>query len=75
MHNKIIGVSGCARTGKDTFYNILKKYIPEVEQVALAFELKKDLKIVTRHDGENQDNVINMIEQVMKQMITKIENF
>ena len=38
-------------------------------------ELKKDLKIVTRHDGENQDNVINMIEQVMKQMITKIENF
>ena len=43
MHNKIIGVSGCARTGKDTFFNILKKYIPEVEQVALAFELKKDL--------------------------------
>ena len=38
-------------------------------------ELKKDLKIVTRHDGDNQDNVINMIEQVMKQMITKIENF
>lgn len=43
MQNKIIGVSGCARSGKDTFFNILKKYIPEVEQVALAYELKKDL--------------------------------
>jgi len=43
MHNKIIGVSGCARSGKDTFFNILKKYIPEIEQVALASELKKDL--------------------------------
>jgi hypothetical protein len=43
MHNKVIGVSGCARVGKDTFFNILKKYIPEVEQVALAYELKKDL--------------------------------
>ena len=43
MHNKIIGVSGCARSGKDTFFNILKKYLPEVEQVALAYELKKDL--------------------------------
>jgi hypothetical protein len=43
MSNKIIGVSGCARAGKDTFFNILKKYLPEVEQVALAYELKKDL--------------------------------
>ena len=43
MQNKIIGVAGCARSGKDTFFNILQKYIPEVEQVALAFELKKDL--------------------------------
>jgi hypothetical protein len=38
-------------------------------------ELKQDLKIVKRHDGDNQDDVINMIERVMKQMITKIENF
>jgi len=43
MLNKIIGVSGCARSGKDTFFSILKKYIPEIEQVALAQELKKDL--------------------------------
>lgn len=43
MHNKIIGVSGCARSGKDTFFGILKKYLPEVEQVALAYELKRDL--------------------------------
>lgn len=43
MYNKIIGVSGCARSGKDTFFNILKKYLPEIEQVALAYELKKDL--------------------------------
>jgi len=43
MYNKIIGVSGCARSGKDTFFSILKKHIPEVEQVALAQELKKDL--------------------------------
>lgn len=48
MHNKIIGVSGCARSGKDTFFNILKKYIPEVEQVALAYELKKDLDDFTK---------------------------
>jgi hypothetical protein len=38
-------------------------------------ELKQDLKIVKRHDGDNQDDVIKMIERVMKQMITKIENF
>lgn len=43
MQNKIIGVSGCARSGKDTFFAILRKYLPEVEQVALAHELKKDL--------------------------------
>jgi hypothetical protein len=43
MQNKIIGIAGCARSGKDTFFNILKKYLPEVEQVALAGELKKDL--------------------------------
>lgn len=43
MQNKVIGVSGCARSGKDTFFNILQKYLPEVEQVALAYELKKDL--------------------------------
>lgn len=48
MLNKIIGVSGCARSGKDTFFNILKKYIPEVEQVALAYELKKDLDDFTK---------------------------
>lgn len=43
MQNKVIGVSGCARAGKDTFFAILKKYLPDVEQVALALELKKDL--------------------------------
>ena len=48
MFNKIIGVSGCARSGKDTFFNILKKYVPEIEQVALAYELKKDLDDFTK---------------------------
>lgn len=38
-------------------------------------ELKKDLQIVNQHEGENTQNVIDMIENVMKQMITKIENF
>jgi hypothetical protein len=54
--------------------NNIDKKIGLIKNLDLE-ELKKDLKIVTRHDGDNQDNVINMIEQVMKQMITKIENF
>lgn len=44
----IIGLTGVARSGKDTFYLILKKYLKErniiSERVALADELKKELE-------------------------------
>lgn len=43
----MIGITGVARSGKDTFYSILKKYLKEknieAERIALADELKKEL--------------------------------
>lgn len=43
----IIGITGVARSGKDTFYSILKKYLKEKniesQRLALADELKKEL--------------------------------
>lgn len=43
----IIGITGVARSGKDTFYSIIKKYLKdkniECERIALADELKKEL--------------------------------
>lgn len=43
----IIGLTGVARSGKDTFYTILKRYLKEKgidsERIALADELKKEL--------------------------------
>jgi len=43
----IIGITGVARSGKDTFYSILKKYLKEknidCQRIALADELKKEL--------------------------------
>lgn len=47
MANNIIGLTGVARSGKDTFYSILKKYLEEKninsERIALADNLKKEL--------------------------------
>lgn len=43
----MIGITGVARSGKDTLYTILKKYLKEkhidCERIALADELKKEL--------------------------------
>lgn len=43
----IIGITGVARSGKDTFYSILKKFLKEKniesQRIALADELKKEL--------------------------------
>jgi hypothetical protein len=43
----MIGLTGVARSGKDTFYSILKKYLEEKnlksERIALADNLKKEL--------------------------------
>lgn len=43
----MIGITGVARSGKDTFFSILKKYLKEKgidsQRVALADELKKEL--------------------------------
>jgi hypothetical protein len=43
----MIGITGVARSGKDTFYSILKKYLKEKnlesQRIALADELKKEL--------------------------------
>lgn len=43
----IIGITGVARSGKDTFYTILKRFLKdkniESQRIALADELKKEL--------------------------------
>jgi hypothetical protein len=48
----IIGISGVARSGKDTFYSILKKYLEEKEvkseRLAFADSLKKELYDFTK---------------------------
>jgi hypothetical protein len=47
MVSNIIGLTGVARSGKDTFYSILKKYLEErsvkSERIALADNLKDEL--------------------------------
>lgn len=48
----IIGITGVARSGKDTFYSILKKYLEErqikSERLAFADSLKKELNDFTK---------------------------
>ncbi|NBW11410.1 MAG: hypothetical protein EBR82_25595 [Caulobacteraceae bacterium] len=48
----IIGITGVARCGKDTFYSILKKFLEErqmkSERLALADDLKKELNTFTK---------------------------
>jgi hypothetical protein len=48
----MIGLTGVARCGKDTFYSILKKYLEEKnlksERIALADNLKKELGDFTK---------------------------
>lgn len=43
----MLGITGVARSGKDTFYSILKRYLKEknieCERIALADELKREL--------------------------------
>jgi hypothetical protein len=52
MENKMIGLTGVARSGKDTFYSILKKYLEEknikCERIALADNLKIELGDFTK---------------------------
>lgn len=47
MENNMIGLTGVARSGKDTFYSILKKYLKEKniesQRIALADNLKYEL--------------------------------
>ena len=48
----IIGITGVARCGKDTFYAILKKYLEErqikSQRLAFADDLKKELNDFTK---------------------------
>lgn len=52
MENKMIGLTGVARSGKDTFYSILKKYLEEKgiksQRLAFADELKNELYDFTK---------------------------
>lgn len=52
MENKMIGLTGVARSGKDTFYSILKRYLEEKniksQRIALADNLKKELGDFTK---------------------------
>ena len=45
MDNHIIGISGLARCGKDTFFNLFKSNFQEEDCLRIAFadELKKEL--------------------------------
>lgn len=47
MENNMIGLTGVARSGKDTFYSILKRYLKEKniesQRIALADNLKTEL--------------------------------
>lgn len=47
MENNMIGLTGVARSGKDTFYSILKRYLKEKtiesQRIALADNLKYEL--------------------------------
>lgn len=47
MENNLIGLTGVARSGKDTFYSILKRYLKEKsiesQRIALADNLKCEL--------------------------------
>lgn len=47
MENNMIGLTGVARSGKDTFYSILKRYLKEKniesQRIALADNLKHEL--------------------------------
>ena len=45
--NRIIGVSGVAGVGKDTFFQLLSEVIP-CKRYALADELKKEVRQWTR---------------------------
>lgn len=50
--NNMIGLTGVARSGKDTFYSILKKYLEEKniksERLAFADDLKHELNDFTK---------------------------
>lgn len=52
MENKMIGLTGVARSGKDTFYSILKKYLEEKgiksQRLAFADALKNELYDFTK---------------------------
>ena len=52
MENKMIGLTGVARSGKDTFYSILKKYLEEKgiksQRLAFADALKNELYEFTK---------------------------
>ena len=52
MENSMIGLTGVARSGKDTFFSILKKYLQErqlkSQRLAFADDLKEELNEFTR---------------------------
>jgi len=52
MENEMIGLTGVARSGKDTFYSILKKYLEEKgiksQRLAFADALKNELYDFTK---------------------------
>ena len=56
MENKMIGLTGVARSGKDTFYSILKKYLEEKgiksQRLAFADALKNELYDCTPENKE-----------------------
>lgn len=43
MNSKLIGISGAARSGKDTFCRVLSQMIPSIGRYSFADDLKKDL--------------------------------
>jgi dephospho-CoA kinase len=43
MNKRVIGISGLAGSGKDTFVDLLQKQIPQVKRFALADALKVEI--------------------------------
>lgn len=58
---KLIGIHGKKRSGKDTLFQILSKYIPSTERVAFGDELKRHLEILNPivHWANNQPFRLN----------------
>lgn len=61
---KIIGVTGYAKSGKDTFYSLLKLVAPaRIRRYAFADQLKDDLDVISHRMFQKKASVLNAEEK------------